>query len=282
MTFEKKHGLGVAAMLATAILWSSSGAFIKYIQWNPMAIASVRSFIALFLLVPLCKNLSWRFSGKQWILGLGYMAMMLSFVVANKWTTAANAILLQYTSPVFIILLGTFFLGEKAGFRDVVTLVVTALGMSLFFLDDLGGGVLGGDLLSIFSGFAVAIVAVVMRKMKDGRVEGIVLGNILVVLAGLPFIEAPFPDTYGWISLVYLGIIQLGLSFFLYTWCVPHISTLEQALLPMIEPLLNPLWVVIFIGEKPGLISLVGGAVVLLSVVGRCLWDYYYPARKAV
>ena len=121
-----------------------------------------------------------------------------------------------------------------------------------------------------------------MRKMKDGRVEGIVLGNILVVLAGLPFIEAPFPDTYGWISLVYLGIIQLGLSFFLYTWCVPHISTLEQALLPMIEPLLNPLWVVIFIGEKPGLISLVGGAVVLLSVVGRCLWDYYYPARKAV
>lgn len=134
MTFEKKHGLGVAAMLATAILWSSSGAFIKYIQWNPMAIASVRSFIALFLLVPLCKNLSWRFSGKQWILGLGYMAMMLSFVVANKWTTAANAILLQYTSPVFIILLGTFFSRRKSWVSRCGDLGGDSFGNEPFFL----------------------------------------------------------------------------------------------------------------------------------------------------
>lgn len=111
-----------------------------------MAIASIRSLIALFLLIPLCKNLSWRFSGKQWILGIGYMAMMLSFVVANKWTTAANAILLQYTSPVFIILLSTFFFSWRKSWDSRCSdLVVTTLGMSLFFLDDLGGGVLGGE-----------------------------------------------------------------------------------------------------------------------------------------
>ena len=116
--------------------------------------------------------------------------MMVGFVVATKWTTAANAILLQYTSPVYIILLSTVFLGEKITWRDWLTMAVTGIGMGAFFLDKLGGGSVAGNLIAIFSGVCVAFVTIFLRRLKSGRIEAIVLGNILVFLVSIPFLEA--------------------------------------------------------------------------------------------
>ncbi len=280
MRNQSQKRLGIIALLLTAILWSLSGVFIKYIPWNPVAIAGVRSFFALFLLVPLTRRENWHFSKDQWLVAISYVGMMVGFVVATKWTTAANAILLQYTSPVYIILLSTVFLGEKITWRDWLTMAVTGIGMGAFFLDKLGGGSVAGNLIAIFSGVCVAFVTIFLRRLKSGRIEAIVLGNILVFLVSIPFLEAPWPDTYGWISLVFLGIVQLGLSFFLYTWATPRVSTIEQALVPMIEPLLNPFWVFLAFGEAPGVISIFGGALVLFSVTARCVWESYEQNKK--
>lgn len=280
MTFKGTHTTGILAILGAAVLWSTSGVFIKYIDWHPMAIASIRSMFALLLLLPLSSRSNWRFSRNQIGVGIFYAGMMLCFVSATKYTTAANAILLQYTSPIYAILLSTYFLGEKIRLRDYMTLVLLISGMSLFFFDELGDGSLFGNFLGIFSGVCLALLTLFMRRLKEGRVEGVILGNIFVILGGLPFIGAPWPEFEGWASLVFLGIFQIGLAFFLFSWCVPYVSTAEQILIPMIEPILNPLWVFIFIGEKPDFYAMIGGVIVILSVTGRCLWDVYRPIRK--
>lgn len=268
------------ALLLTAILWSLSGVFIKYIQWHPVAIAGVRSFFALFLLLPLTRRENWNISKDQWLVAVSYVGMMVGFVIATKLTTAANAILLQYTSPVYIILLSTVFLGEKITWRDWLTMVVTGIGMGAFFLDKLGGGSIAGNFIAILSGVCVAILTIFLRRLKNGRIEAIVLGNLLMFLVSIPFLKAPWPDTYEWMSLAFLGIVQLGFSFFLYTWATPRVSTIEQALVPMIEPLLNPFWVFLAFGEAPGIISVFGGALVLVSVTSRCVWESYEQNKK--
>lgn len=280
MITDQKHLRGVLAVLVAAILWSTSGVFIKVVDWNPLAIASSRSLFALIVLVPLCKKITWKFDRNQWAVAVGYMAMMISFVAATKMTTAANAILLQYTSPIYAILFGTVLLKEKILPRDILTLAITVVGMSLFFFDDIGGGDFHGDLLAVFSGICVALVALFLRRCKEGRTEAIALGNLLVFLAGLSFWDSPGPSVEGWGILFYLGTIQIGLSFFLYGWSVPHVSTPEQVLIPMIEPLLNPLWVFLILAERPGPISLIGGVIVLSAVILRCIWDICYPVSK--
>ena len=158
MRNQSQKRLGIIALLLTAILWSLSGVFIKYIPWNPVAIAGVRSFFALFLLVPLTRRENWHFSKDQWLVAISYVGMMVGFVVATKWTTAANAILLQYTSPVYIILLSTVFLGEKITWRDWLTMAVTGIGMGAFFLDKLGGGSVAGTGRASVASRAMAMV----------------------------------------------------------------------------------------------------------------------------
>ena len=276
---KEKHGLGVLALICAAVLWSSSGVLIKYVEWNSFGIAAVRSALALLVILPLSRRKNWHFSLDQLGVGCSYAGMMLCFVTANKWTTAANAILLQDTAPIYAILLGTIFLKEKIRLRDVVTMGAIISGMVLFFFDEVGGGALKGNLLAILSGVFLAFMIIFMRRLKEGRIEGIILGNIAVILVGSWFIYAPWPSSEGWASLVFLGIFQIGISFVLYSWSISHVSTAEQILIPTIEPILNPIWVFLFLGEQPGFYAMIGGGVVLFSVTARCLWDVRHPIK---
>lgn len=274
---DKNHGLGVAALFIAAVLWSTSGVFIKYIEWNSFAIAGVRSMFALLMILPLSRKENWIFSLDQWGIAFSYAGMMLCFVTANKWTTAANAILLQDTAPIYVIVLGTVLLKEKIHFRDFVTMGAIILGMVLFFFDEIGGGALKGNLLAMLSGVFLAFMIIFMRRLKVGRIEAIIMGNIGVILVGLFFIKAPWPSVEGWASLAFLGIFQIGLSFIIYSWSISHVSTTEQILVPLAEPILNPIWVFLFLGEQPGFYALIGGGVVLIAVTIRCLWDVRCP-----
>lgn len=207
------------------------------------------------------------------------MACTVTFVVANRLTTAANAILLQYTAPVWVALLGSWFLGEKTTRADWWAILATFVGMGLFFADELRLASVAGNLIGAISGVCFAGVAILMRKQKSGSaVESIIIGNLFAFVIGLPFIvTAPSMPASGWLMLVLLGVVQLGLSYRLYSQAIRHVTALEAVLIPVVEPIFNPIWVLFFVGERPGPLALVGGAIVLGAVTLRAIASIRRP-----
>ncbi len=256
----------------TAILWSLGGLLIKSIDSNPLAIAGVRSGISAILIWIATGKPKFNWSFAQIGAALAYSATVLLFVAANKNTTAANAILIQYTAPVYVAFLGAWLLKEKVKLLDGVTIFIVLGGMVLFFADDISmEGILGNVLASI-SGLTFAIFTVLMRMQKKGSpIESVLLGNVLTAIIGIPFIFRDMPDSKGWLFLVILGVVQLGLPYLLYAKAIKHVTALEASLIPVLEPILNPVWVFLLLGEIPGKWAFVGGFIVLFSVTGRCL-----------
>jgi drug/metabolite transporter (DMT)-like permease len=247
---------------------------IKLINWNPIAISGMRSAMAALLMLIIIKKPSMKFSKNKIFGAIAYAATVVFFVMANKMTTAANAIILQYTAPIYIALFGNWFLNEKAELEDWISIFFILGGMVLFFMDNISAGGISGNIFGILSGIAFAFVAIFMRKQKnDSPLESLFWGNLLAAIIGIPFMFTSMPDTKSWIGLGLLGIFQLGLSYVLYSIAIKHITALEAVLIPVIEPVLNPLWVFLFIGEKPGKWALIGGAVVLISVTVKALYS---------
>ena len=260
----------IGFLIVTAVLWSSGGLLIKWISWNPLAIASTRSAIAaLVLLVVLRRpHITWSFA--QIGGAIAYTVTVILFALANKLTTAANAILLQYTSPIYVALFGAWFLGERATWLDWTTILVVMGGMGLFFLDDLTTGGLWGNVCAISSGVTFACFVLFMRKQKnDSPLESVFLGNILTALIGFPFMFQTMPTASSWAGLLLSGMLQLGLSHVLYSVAIKHVAALEAILISVIEPILNPVWVLLVLGEAPGPWAFLGGFVVLVSVTVR-------------
>ncbi len=258
-------------LLASAALWSLGGVLIKGVDWSPLAIAGTRSALAALTIVVLLRG-RLHFTWSRWQVAgaFAYAATVLLFVLATRLTTAANAILLQYTAPVYIALAAPWFLGEPSRRGDWLVIAVTLAGMGLFFLDHLTLEGRAGNLLAIASGVSFAALALLLRKQKDGSaVESIVLGNLIAAAVGLPFVRAPFPDATGWALLVVLGVVQLGVSYLLYAVAVRRATAMDAALVPMLEPILNPVWVLLWLGERPGPFAMLGGLVVLGAVACR-------------
>jgi len=267
---ERVQAIGF--LVATAILWSSAGLLIKMISWNPIAIAGMRSAIATLVLLVFLRRPHLTWSSAQIGGAVAFAATVILFVLANKLTTAANAILLQYTSPIFAALLGAWFLGERATRLDWTTIFVVIGGMTLFFLDDLTTGGLWGNVCAIVSGVTFACFVLFMRKQKnDSPLESVFLGNILTALIGFPFMFQAMPSASSWVGLVLAGVLQLGLSHILYATAIKHVTALEAILISVVEPILNPVWVLLVVGETPGPWALIGGFVVLVSVTIRYL-----------
>ena len=257
-------------LIFSAILWSFGGLLIKLVDWNPMAIAGARSAIAAVFLYLTCRQPNWTWSIAQIGGGLAYAATMILFVVANKLTTAANVILLQYSAPIYIALFSSWFLNEKIRLIDWAAIVVVLGGMSLFFLDSLSASGLLGNVLAIITGVTLAWLFLFSRKQKSGSaLESLILGNLIAALIGFPFMFSSMPDTQSILGLLLLGLLQLGLPYLLFSIAIKHVSALDAILIPTIEPLLNPIWVLLLLGEKPGFWAIIGGAIVLTAVTAR-------------
>lgn len=267
------HTRAVGLLVAAAFCWSLGGLLIKAVDWPPLAVAGGRGLIAAVFLVATSRELRFRFSGPQWIGAFAYAICTISFCTATKLTTAANAILLQYTAPVWVALFGAWFLGERATRADWLTIGVVLAGMLLFFADGLQVGNMPGNLLAIFSGVCFAGMTIALRRQKDtSPMESIILGNVLAFLVGLPWLwKAPALQPQGWTALAVLGVVQLGFSYQLYVRAIKHVTALEAVLIPVIEPILNPVLVLLALGEKPSLLALGGGAVVLSAVTLRAV-----------
>jgi len=271
------HRRAIVMAFLAGVLWSLGGLLIKQVNWNPLAIAGARSAIAALVLVAFLRRPRLTWSRAQIGGALAYAATVILFVAATKLTTAANVILLQYTAPVYAALLGAWFFKERVTWLDWLTIAVVLGGMVLFFLDRLTAGGLWGNVLALASGVSYASLIVLLRAQKDGSpMETAMLGNMLTALVGLPFMFQGAPSAAGWVSLLLLGVFQLGLPYVLYSTAIKYITALEGALVPAVEPILNPLWVFLVIGEAPGRGAFFGGAIVLAAVTGR----YVVSARR--
>ena len=272
-TFVKSpaHTRAVGQLVLAALFWSLGGLLIKAVTWPPLAVAGGRGLIAAAFLAATNRGLRFSFSRAQVFGAVGYAACTVSFCTATKLTTAANAILLQYTAPVWIALFGAWFLGERATRADWFTIVAVLGGMGLFFSDSLDVTAVLGNGIAVFSGISFAAMTIALRKQKDtSAVESIILGNVLAFLVGLPWIvTAPVLAPAGWGALVALGVVQLGVSYWIYARAIRHVTALEAVLIPVIEPILNPVWVLLLLGERPTPRALVGGAIVLAAVTIR-------------
>lgn len=246
---------------------------IKAVAWPPLAVAGARGLIAGLFLLAVTRGLRFHWSRPQLLGAVAYAICTVSFCVATKLTTAANAILLQYTAPVWVALLGAWLLGERATRADWLTIGVVLAGMALFFADGLELANVLGNTIAIFSGLSFAAMVIALRQQRDGSpVESIILGNFLAFLIGLPWIiDAPALPPAGWAALVTLGVVQLGFSYWLYARAIRHVTALEGVLIPVIEPILNPVWVLLALGERPAPYALLGGAIVLAAVTLRAL-----------
>jgi drug/metabolite transporter (DMT)-like permease len=268
------RGRAMLLLVLTAVFWSFGGILIKFIQWHPMAISGMRSAIGALTILAVFRGL--RFTGSRAQIGgaIAYAGTVTLFVLATKLTTAANAILLQYTAPVHVALFGPWLLGEPSRRRDVAAIAVILGGMALFFMDRLSTAGLWGNVAALGSGACFGWLTLFLRLQKGGSgIESIFLGNLLAAVLGLPFMFGSMPDARSWGGLVLLGTVQMGIPYVLFSMAVRHVPAVTAILVPMIEPVLNPVWVLLLLGETPSPMAVAGGAVILGTVAARCVAD---------
>ena len=255
-------------LIIAAVLWSTSGIFLKTLNWQPLAVLAGRSLFSSLVFLVYLRRIPRRFTRWQWVAALSSVLTQLLYITAIQMTTAANAIFLQYTAPIYILLLGYWLLREKPSKADWVAMLVIFAGLGLFFGDRLSPGGFTGNLLAIISGVTMALMTVAMRAQKDGSpAESFLLANLLGMLLGGYFVFQQPWTIANWVSIAYLGIFQIGLAFLLYSLAIKVIPALEATLIGTLEPILNPLWVFLLLGEMPGPLALLGGLLVLGGVV---------------
>ena len=280
----KKENKAIIEMLICAALWSTGGIFIKLLPWNGFAVAGLRSLIAgaTMGLYMLLKKYRFVLSRRTFLSGVFTACVYTCFVLANKLTTAANAIVLQFTSPVFIVIFSALFFHKKIRRADLAAVLFTLLGVALFFFDQLKPGYILGNCVAIVAGMFMAGMFVTVGEMQgEERFSAIFIGQMLTFLVGLPFVIATKPEltaqTLG--CILALGVFQLGISYILYVKASVYCPPLACCLLGAVEPLLNPVWVFLFDGERPGFFALIGSVIVIVSVTLWCILGKEKTAR---
>lgn len=287
MILLNPHRRAELTMLGAAVLWSTGGVLIKSIPWNAIVISGTRSALAAVMMFFYIRaaGVKIRFNRYSVSSGLLLTGLMFSFVISNKLTTAANAIVLEYTSPVIILVFSAVFLKQKFHAADWIAVVMVFSGISLSFFDRLSPTHLAGNCVALLSGvFCAGGYILGGQADNDSRMSGIFFSHVLTAAIGMPF-AAVFPPQFTTVSVLCvlaLGVFQIGVSYILYAIALRDCPPLACSLLGAIEPLLNPVWVFLFDGEAPGSFAIVGGALVLVSVTGWCVWrDHFLAAHRA-
>jgi drug/metabolite transporter (DMT)-like permease len=263
-------------LLLCGLFWSTAGVLIKFVDWHPGAIWSARCAIAAILLYAVKRPHFRNITRAEWAAAVGLAATTGLFILANKLTTAANAILIQYSAPIWVALLGSWFLGEKTSRLDWISIALVLSGITLFFFDQLSLDHVTGNLVALAAGLAFAFGAMTMRMVgrvaEADPIRPLLLGNVLGALLGAPFLlTSGMPDATSWGALLVLGLVQQAAAYFCYAAAVRHATAIEVMLIPVIEPILSPLWVAIFFGEWPSEWALVGGSIVVGAVTLRAV-----------
>ena len=262
---------GTILVLITAVLWSTGGVSIKFVQASPALIAVMRSLVAGLVLLPLIRPRSIRLSWAAVGLILSYALTMGTFVTATKWTTAANAIALQYSAPLWLFAAGLVLRTVKPSVRRSAPMLLVLAGITLFLQEPARGTSFKGNIMALVSAVGFALTTVFLRLLR--REHGLTLVSLCNLASAL--LIAPLVRDWGqlgalgasgWTCLVYLGACQIALAYILYAKALTRVRPLKAATIVLIEPVLNPLWVFILIGEKPSVYAIAGAVVMLTGV----------------
>lgn len=272
---------GELMMVVCAVLWSISGITMKYIDWSPFLISGGRGLFSA-LIVYLSMRVShypMKFTKKSMGIAVCTFINILTFISANKLTTAANAIVLQYTAPIFVVLITVFVLKRRLKAHEIIAVLVAICGVVLFFLDQMSPQGMLGNILATTSGFFMGLVYALSGEIKDDgeRISGLVIGHALLALIGIPvglvFTDPANITLVPILLVVFLGTVQMGIPYVLFGRASVMISGVELSLITMLEPMLNPLWVALIYGEIPGPRALFGMVLIIGAVVAYTVID---------
>ena len=264
---EKMRG-SLYVMLG-ALFWSLAGLGIKYVPWHPLSISCVRGVVAAITIG--CIRRQWKptFSKATVCAALCMFATTVLFMFANKLTSAANAIVLQYTSPIYVLVASALASKNRLRLIDILTVIFTLLGVVLFFLDHLGDGAILGDVLALLSGATFAGVFFFTSKPsanpQDASFMGCMLAGVLFPML-LVDKQVVTGGIMPWVVIIALGVVQLGLGYLFFAKGVQRTGAVTSVIISAAEPILNPLWVFLALGETPGALSIVGGAIVIITI----------------
>ncbi len=265
-------------LLAAAVLWSTAGAAIKSCGLDGWQIAGGRSLVAALFLVAVVREARVRPTLRVLAVSVAYAFTVVLFVLATKLTTAANAIFIQDTAPLWVLLLSPWLLGERPTRGELLAIPVYGVGLGLFFLDELTAGQVAGNVVALASGVAFALSIVGLRLLRHEGPAALVYGNVIAAAAALPLWPyGPAASGADLAILAYLGIFQLGLAYLAFSRGVTGTPAIEASLLVLLEPVLNPIWTFLVAGERPGPWAIAGGAVVLGATAWRTLAPVLTP-----
>ncbi|MEO6333384.1 MAG: DMT family transporter [Pyrinomonadaceae bacterium] len=315
-----------AFVLIAVLLWSTGGLFIKLTTLDAYQVTFFRSLLAGITVAILTRKLGLKINWFGVLTSIIYATLLFLFVWATKKTTAANAIFLQYTAPIYILILAPFVIGEKFHWRDLVTVIFCIGGMSLFFVGKLEISDYQGNIAALFSGLFLGLYIMLLKHPRttgthptslptsgaggddfDPKDRGassedpnpkskiqnpkstnpaisVIYGNFLLALLTLPsgIAAVPVMNLTDISSVTWLGIVQIGISYILL---IRGVTTgtrpLDASIIGFIEPLLNPVWVFLFVGEQPSVWALFGGCIIIATVIAHSLVQFRNSRAEA-
>ncbi len=296
----------VYLVVMAVLLWSTGGLLIKLTSIDAYQVTFFRSLLAALTVLVLTRKDGLKINAFGVLTSVIYALLLFLFVWATKKTTAANAIFLQYTAPIYILILAPFVIGEKFHWRDLITVVVVLLGMSLFFVGQLRLEDYQGNTAALFSGIFLGLYIMLLKHPKaggggrqvtgDGRQEkssdlrsssinpviAVIYGNFLLALVTLPsgIAAVPVMTAMDWFAVTFLGVVQIGIAYILFIKGVRGgTRPLDASLIGFIEPLLNPVWVFIFVGERPTEYAVLGGGIIITAIAFHTIRQYARRGR---
>jgi len=288
MSFIPAHRKGLIYISITAFLWSTSGFFIKYLTINAFQISFYRSLIAAITVYLICtvrkQKLKFEFDTISNLAAVFYSGILILFVIATKMTTAANAIFLQFTAPMYLVVLEPLVLKTKFEPKNIITIIICIFGMILFFFGKLEIGSIYGNLIAIGSGICFAMFSLLLKYKKvkhksENTLNNMITGNVLVAVIALFVI---FPDFALSLNealiLLYMGAVQIGVSYIIFNEGIKYVSATESMIIATLEAIFNPIWVFIGIGEAPSVYSIIGGAIIF----GAIIWRNFSSKEKQI
>lgn len=278
---SKKHS-GMLIMVLCTLFWSIGGLFIKLVPWNGMVVSGFRSLIAAVFFAGYLRvrRIPVRLNRRSLLVSVMLASTCMAFVCANKLTSSINAIVLQQCSPVIVLLYSVLIQKKRMLAADYLVVALTAAGILVCFAGRMGSGSLAGDFLAIVAGvFFAGNMIVSAEADSEERFSGLFFGHILCAAAGLAFVfrypAVPTPASVA--SILVLGIFQIAVPYILYAFAIERAGAFTCSLLAVLEPVFNPIWVYLFLGESPGAYSVIGGILVIGSIA---LWCIYREKRE--
>jgi drug/metabolite transporter (DMT)-like permease len=278
-TARGAHASPLLFVLGAALLWSTGGLFIKWTSLSGLELSFCRSLFAGITVTIVTRHEGFGLNRLTAVASVLYAVLLVLFVLATKTTTAANAIFLQYTAPVYLLILEPLIYKEKFRLRDLITVLICVGGMALFFVGQLRPQDVTGNFFALASGLCFALYFLLLRHPKArevNRASSVIYGNVLAVILTAPWGLAAIPHLtlHDAFSVVYLGVVQLGIAYTLFTVAMARgVRSLDAGIICYVEPVLNPVWVFLVLGEQPSRWALLGGTIIITAVICHMLLD---------